>query len=128
MGGDTRGANWDVDTLKEHYDEHLRLLMVILDERARAQDSAITKAEEATKLRFESVNEFRAALTDQTATFVTRDQFEGLVEIVAGTTRRLDLMEGRSLGANRMWVYLLGAIATLATVLSIVLAFSGKGL
>ncbi len=39
---------------------------------------AVTKSEGATEKRFDSVNEFRQTLSDQTKTFVTADKFEGL--------------------------------------------------
>jgi hypothetical protein len=53
-----------------------------------ASDKAVTKAETATEKRFESVNEFRAQLSDQTKGFVARLEFDaqraGLGEKVDG--------------------------------------------
>jgi hypothetical protein len=72
---------------------------------------AITKAETATEKRFESVNEFRSALTDQATRFVTRDALASLSDkLQAGIDRnrddldtlsqRLDLQQGETSGAR----------------------------
>lgn len=42
-------------------------------------DRALTKQENATEKRFESVNEFRQQLNDQTKTFISRTEVEGAV-------------------------------------------------
>jgi hypothetical protein len=39
-------------------------------------EKAVVKAETAAEKRFESVNEFRAQLTDQAATFISRQEFD----------------------------------------------------
>jgi hypothetical protein len=51
-------------------------LRSMIDLRAEMNNEAITKAEKATQLRFESVNEFRQTLTDQATQFVTRGVLE----------------------------------------------------
>jgi phosphopantetheinyl transferase (holo-ACP synthase) len=79
-----------------------------------AAKEAVTKAEIATEKRFESVNEFRAALTDQNARQVSLIQFEGLRdtlnERIASITGRLDRNDGKGMGLNAGWGYLVGAI------------------
>lgn len=72
----------------------------------QAAKEAVTKAETATERRFESVNEFRAQLSDQTKTFASSER----VDII---TDRLNRMEGHSGGLNDGWKWLL-AIAALA--------------
>jgi hypothetical protein len=52
-----------------------------------AAEKAIDKAEAATEKRFDAVNEFRAQLTDQTASFARRDYVE---QEMASVDRRLD--------------------------------------
>ncbi len=70
-------------------------------------DRAVLKAETATERRFESVNEFRAQLTDQAATFITRREFEQVTgrigdfadrREVDDLKSRLDIIAGRSAG------------------------------
>jgi hypothetical protein len=91
-----------------------------------ASDKAILKAEIAVEKRFESVNEFRQTLLDQTNTFITKVEFESLRE-TSGTrlldlSSRLDKIEGRSVGLNAGWVYLLGILAAVGTVISVIIA------
>jgi len=47
-------------------------------------EKAVTKAETATEKRFESVNEFRLTLSDQTKTFVTRGELYAALMAVLG--------------------------------------------
>lgn len=83
-------SEWTIDTLKEHEDEmrlaqHRELSNAIhaveLTAAAALASSkeAVQKAEVATEKRFESVNEFRATLTDQAAKFITRKEIWGYI-------------------------------------------------
>ena len=62
-------------------------------------EKATNKAETAADVRFQSVNEFRQALADQTATFLPRTEYrtahDGLVERVATNADRLGALELR---------------------------------
>ena len=128
MSGETEEhvSGWTVDTLKEYLSRRLDDLGLRMDRRMDDADKAIqaalisaekavTKAEEATQRRFEGVNEFRAALADQTATFIPRAEFDAAVEaasarITANAERvaalelriqsRLDLGEGAASGES----------------------------
>lgn len=71
-----------------HIKEMIALIEVKNDQRFKAQeaavaaalasaDRAVTKADMATEKRFESVNEFRNQLKDQTGTFITRGELLG---------------------------------------------------
>ena len=46
-----------------------------IDAALLAADRAVSKSEVATEKRFESVNEFRAQLSDQVATFISRSEY-----------------------------------------------------
>jgi hypothetical protein len=137
---------WTLATLKEHLEARIdnldrltdakfitfRTLMDAESERVvlalNSADKAVTKAETATEKRFESVNEFRATLSEQSATFLTRNEYDSahthLSQQVIALQDRLNLAEGRSRGASAIWVYALGAIATFTTVASLFLAFA----
>jgi hypothetical protein len=65
-----------------------------------AAEKAVTKAEVATEKRFESVNEFRTALSDQTASFPSRVELNALADRVTDLATRLDKNEGRSGGLS----------------------------
>jgi len=80
-------SGWTVDTLHAHVEQQITDLRKQLDERHTAQNSAVQaaltsaekavgKAETAAERRFESVNEFRAQLSDQATRFVTRVEAE----------------------------------------------------
>lgn len=78
-----------------------------------AADRAVQKAEVASEKRFDSVNEFRAALSDQTARLMPRTEVDGLVRAlnervdvqvanladkIDALRQRADRLEGRSSG------------------------------
>lgn len=86
---------------------------------------AVTKAELASDIRFQSVNEFRAQLSDQTATFIPRTEaaarFDGLAEKVGTLSSRIDKSEGSGQGLSKGWGILLGAVGLLGTLAGIVM-------
>lgn len=65
-----------------------------------AAEKAVAKAETATEKRFEGVNEFRQALSDQTSTFPSRAELDSLRERVTDLATRMDKTEGRSTGLS----------------------------
>lgn len=93
-----------------------------------AADKAVTKAEIATEKRFESVNEFRQTLSDQTKTFIARVEFEVVRDSHAGQitelASRLDKLEGKGIGLNAGWVYLVGGLTVAAALVGLVMAFA----
>jgi hypothetical protein len=133
VSGETRGAvsGWTVDTLHEHHQQQLADLRYQLDERYETQTTALTaafaaaeravqtallaaekavgKAELAADKRFDLMNEFRGQLSDQAATFMTRDESiarhdrtaEQLAELVVRTERDRTLMRERLEGDIR---------------------------
>lgn len=90
---------------------------------------AVTKAELAAEKRFESVNEFRAQLADQAATFVSRleadayrqgteQKLEALKDQVDRAEKRLDLNQGRNAGSASTIGYAVTAIGVLILVIN----------
>jgi hypothetical protein len=67
-----------------------------LTEMSEHQQEAIRIAQVATEHRFESINEFRAQLADQTANFMTRSE---ALAMFTSQAARIDDM-GRTLGAQ----------------------------
>jgi len=57
------------------FDEQLREIDVRYSQRFQAQMEAVSKADQASERRFDSVNEFRQTLTDQTATFLQKNEW-----------------------------------------------------
>lgn len=61
-------TGWTTETLKEHFDA-----------RFDAVEAAVKTADAANEKRLDNVNEFRATLTDQQKTFITRAEAAWLV-------------------------------------------------
>lgn len=130
---------------QQRYDAQIKALDAALLAAEKAVQSALTaaqqavaKAETAAEKRFESVNEFRAQLSDQANTFVPRAEYEARMVTVADKisemggfintlAARIDLREGRSGGqdaARGNMVTIVGLALTAVTVLvGIYLAF-----
>lgn len=100
-----------------------------------AAEKATTKAEMAAEKRFESVNEFRAQLADQAATFIPRAESEARVSAMVelfdskytALIDRMDVLtqanaasQGRSAGLGAGWNYLVGLIGLIVAVITIV--------
>jgi hypothetical protein len=89
-----------------------------------AADKAVSKAEVATEKRFEGVNEFRAALNDQTRLQVTTDKFDSVIDGLNGRIRsletRIEKAEGQGLGARENKTGIYAAIAAAVGLLAIV--------
>lgn len=92
---------------------------------------AVTKAEIANEKRFESVNEFRAQLADQAATFVSRteaqayrdatdNKMESLKELLDKVDKRLDITAGRNAGSASTIGYAVTAIGVLILIINFV--------
>lgn len=95
-----------------------------------ASEKAITKAEQAAEKRFESVNEFRAALNDNQRTFIPRIEaellFKQLSSKVDVNTNAILTKTAEGTGIHKGWTLLVGAIGIISMVTSIVLHFIGK--
>lgn len=132
-------GDWTTGTLKIYHDEKIALLERYFERRFTDQDKAVQaallaakeavlKAEVASEKRFESVNEFRRTLSDQTNTFLPRPEYDSnhkaLEDKIDALTDRMNRSDGKSSGLNAGWGYLAGAIGLAATVISIILAFN----
>lgn len=129
---DTSAAGWNVNTLKEFFSTSLNDLKVQLEGLRQADnlryhdalvaaDRAVAKAEAAAEKRFESVNEFRNVLSNQSATLITRTesdaQMQAMSEKIDGLKERMDRNEGADKGvAARMATTI--AIATVVATLA----------
>lgn len=72
------------------------------DAQSHAQATAIAKSEAATEKRFTGINEFRAQLSDQAATFITRHEYEtahrAVTESIGSVGDRLTTIEASASG------------------------------
>lgn len=139
MSGETEQhpSAWTIDSLRTHFfdiinerDERYKQRFTDLETALRAalaaSEKAIGKAEASTERRFDSVNEFRQTLSDQATTFMTRVEANALIarttERIQDLTDRMNKSEGHGSGLHAGWVYLLGAVAAIGTIISIYLA------
>lgn len=94
-------------------------------------DRAVIKAETATEKRFDAVNEFRAAYQDVISQQMPRAEAEQRLSALAEKVNEVKEIAGtqrdRGLGLNAGWAYLLGAVGLIGGVVSLVLAFAGRG-
>jgi len=88
-----------------------------------AAEKAVAKAELAAERRFESVNEFRAQLSDQAATFMPRGEAEARLNVLSDKIDELKdgaaKTTGQNTGKSASWVYLvqfMGLISGLVIV------------
>jgi len=95
-----------------------------------AAQRAVEKAETASERRFDGVNEFRAALSDQQNTLMPRaeamSRFTAVEEKVTGLSSRIDRGEGRGSGLSAGWGYLVGGALLLIAVITLVMKFAGN--
>lgn len=123
----------------KEFHEHLAQVRTETHAALEAADKAITKSETATERRFESVNEFRAQLSDQSRTFMPRaeslqrheqtaEKLDGLEnrvrEEVSRINSRLDLAAGRTTGLDKSWAVLVGAVGLVGGLIAIVLTLA----
>lgn len=130
MSGETsdRVSGWTVDTLKEYIEQRFKDQDKAVQAALLAAKEAVLKAETASEKRFESVNEFRGQLSDQTSTLMPRAEsdtrYAAISEKVSDLTDRMNLMSGKSTGINAGWGYLAGVIGIIGTIVGIILALS----
>lgn len=87
-----------------------------------AVKEASSKEETATEKRFEGVNEFRAALSDQQRTLMPRAESELLIKSLDERITRmaftLSEKKGEGAGIKNAWAYLLALVGLASTILS----------
>jgi hypothetical protein len=88
-----------------------------------AADRAVSKAEIAADKRFESVNEFRQTLSDQTRTFVPRAEYEqahkSLSDKLDLVTSRLNSRDDKGRGMGDVVSMIVSAAALVAALVAI---------
>jgi len=107
----------------DRLDTKINCLEEKINLRFEAAERAINKAEAAAEKRFDNVNEFRRTLSDQTAQFVTRTEYNVQHRAL---NDKVDLLIGtRTSGVNMAWGYLVGFIGILAGVAAVVHYING---
>ncbi len=68
---------------------------------AQVAREAISKADSATEKRFEGVNEFRQALSDQTARFIMRSEYTSAHEALMDRCTKLERAQSQQAGGEQ---------------------------
>ena len=143
MSGETETnvSGWTTDTLKMYMDqrwidqEKAMEKAFVAQEKAvsaafEASTIAITKSELASEKRFESVNEFRATLSDQAAAFLPRAEADRVTtsnaEKIQSLADRLNRIEAQDAGSKITLGKLFAMLAAGGTILSIVIVLANQ--
>lgn len=113
--------------LREYVDVRINALELSMLNGLATSKEAVEKAERATELRFDSVNEFREQLNDQQRTFLPRLEYEqahqALINRVNELTTRVSEREARAEGRVETWPIVFGIIGVIGIVFTIFMAF-----
>lgn len=119
---ETRLDGGDVP-LREHFESRMKAQEERVVLALTAADRAVTKAEQAAEKRFESLNEFRGALSDQQAKLPTRGEMDAAIAVLSvrldSINDRVTRAEGKGAGAWQAWVALGGLVALAATLIGL---------
>lgn len=130
MSGETEKqvSGWTVDTLKEFIEQRITDQDKAVQAALIAAKEAVIKAETATEKRFESVNEFRAQLADQSNTLMPRQEYSvqhrALEDRVTDLTDRLNRSDGKNKGVDKTIAYGITAVSISIAIVSLILAFN----
>jgi hypothetical protein len=113
----------DARTTEQRFLDH----QVAVDAALNATKEAVLKAEIASEKRFESVNEFHSALSDQQRTLLPRVEAE---QRLAQLADRIDKLEraavaqtGQRAGLRESWGWIVGLVAFVVLLLSLAREF-----
>lgn len=149
MPGETKGdiSGWTTDTLHVHiqslFNERDKYWLMLLAERDvrygqrfDAQQNAIAKAEESNEKRFQNTNEWRQTINDRDIKFLPKAEYdrahnelekrlsmasEANAKEIKDIQVRLHRSEGHGGGLNQGWIYLLGGLMLLFTLITTVI-------
>lgn len=143
MSGETQRneSGWTVDTLKEYVMQRFGDNQKAVDAALVAQEKAVAaalaatkeaviKAEVATEKRFESVNEFRAQLADQSNTLMPRQEYtvqhKALEDKLADLTTRVNVSEASKKGSELTIGKIYAAIGVVGAILGIIVLLANN--
>jgi len=127
-----KSLTFQVVTLKEYLEKELASVSKYFESRLSENAKALELQAVVLRERFASVNEFRAALTDQAGRFITRDDLQSEVAKICLTNAQLkedldtiqtkmDKAEGKAEGKASVWAVVgVGAFTILSFIVSII--------
>lgn len=130
-----------LDALRQHYDSLRDLDMREYDKLREADQRALKAALQAVKednekkavameKRFDSVNEFRQTLSDQTSTFLPRPEYvanhKALEDKIQALTDRMNLKDGATKGSELTIGKIYAAIGGVGAILAIIVLLANN--
>jgi hypothetical protein len=140
-GAEIKRINEVIESQKEFNEKMLEQRDQRLLQKFDSLAIAINKAETATELRFQSVNEFRNTLSDQQKTFISANEYksahQSLIDLVTSSTKtlsdiiltqkeRIDKIENLKAGGQNIWILIVGITGFLMGLISFILNLLGK--
>ena len=128
--------DWTFDTLKEHFETLLKERDLRVSQQFDALDKAVNKAEIATEKRFESVNEFRGQLNDQSRSLMPRPETEALIKSmnerneaehqsmndkVQALSTTIEKTNNQKAGGGLMLAYVVSGISLLIAIVTLIM-------
>jgi len=117
-------------SFRDYVDTRFEALEKSITVALSSSEKAVLKAETATEKRFEGVNEFRQALSDQASNFLGREEYktahQALIDKIDGLTTRMAAMDGRSSGYGQSWGIILGVISAIGVIAFIAFNLGNK--
>lgn len=124
-----------IDAVEKLSDQRFEAMKEQVAAAFASSQRAIDKADEATEKRFEGVNEFRAALSDQATRFVTTDTLHALgdkLEAAINRNRedldnlatRIDLREGQVSGSRLTMGNLIALVTVGLGILGVIIVLA----
>lgn len=120
----------DIVSLREYVDIRFDAQEKATTAALASAERAVAKAEAASDKRFDSVNEFRAALNDSARTQMPRSEAEqaikGMSEKIDDLAKRVSANEERGRGLNQGWVLMVGIVGVVSSIVTIGFALYKK--
>jgi hypothetical protein len=118
----------DDELLKEYLEAQIAGLARLLDERHKATELALSKAEAAVDKRLEGMNEFRRQLSDQAHTFLPRQEYqlrhEALIkridDLTGLLTSHMAETQGRTKSLSALGAIIVGAVTGVGALISVI--------
>lgn len=117
-----------LEDLSARLTERAEASRVLQEQRAAMNKAALDSALQANDKRLEGMNEFRATLTAQATTFLSKSEgaarFDALGERIAALTSRLDKAEAQGAGSAATWAVIAAVVGVLLGIGGLAVALS----
>lgn len=114
----------DIISLREYVDVRFEAQERAVNAALLAAQKAVEKAETAAEKRFESVNEFRATLSDQARLLMPRAEAEANQKAIElrldEITRKLDRRDSQGVGLHQGWLVLASVISLIVAIAAVI--------